>query len=163
MSDTLTDQSQAGTSAHSFSAAESRVAAQMRLRVLSDLESTVAHLSRTIPKSFALTFETQPTSLVEPAPEPKEAKFQGYLRWLLDQRQYVSHDLQPIGDGDMDGRRDAMIKRLDGEIRRLDNMKEKAWSKYAVDVLIRARFGMGVGAGPVPVILGIVTCCGFAA
>lgn len=132
---------------------------QTRLRVLSDLESTVAHLARTVPRSAELQFDTRPTSLTDPAPEPNSSKFLGYYRWLTEQRRYVSEDLLPLGDGDVDRRREVLERRFEAEIKRLDDMKEKAWSKYAVDVHIRARLGMADGAGPQIIAAGNVRLC----
>ena len=126
-----------------------------RMQTLSDLESNIAHRSRTVPRTLRLTFETPPETLADPAPQPMDGKFVAYYRWLEDQRRHVTEDLQPLGHNDADGKRQAMIRALEVEVRRLDRMKEREWCRYAVDVLVRPHLREHDVSGPMAVPLGI--------
>ncbi|CDO77460.1 hypothetical protein BN946_scf184881.g3 [Trametes cinnabarina] len=138
-------------SATSFTAiSQFDASVRTRLKVLGDLDSTLVRMGRTVPKHFKLSFSVRLSTMADPCPEPDEAKFVGFYRWVTEQRRYLSESLAPLGHKDLDRRREAMIAKLDSELARLDSMKERAWSSHAFQTVILARLAPGVD-GPVVV------------
>ncbi len=123
----------------------------MRARTLADLNSVVDRLCRSIPLELQLTFPRRPRSVADEAPEPKKGRFVALYQWLVSQRQYLEQSLAPLGHHDMDQCRLALLRLINSEIKRLDRMKAKAWSKLVAEELIHAHIGKDRGQGPVVV------------
>ena len=84
-----------------------------------------------------LTFGVIPKTLADEAPEPNEPRYIGAFNWLREQGRYIEDELVPIGHHDMDQRRAALLRRVREELKRLDKMKSRAWSKCVAENLIR--------------------------
>lgn len=61
---------------------------------------------------------------------------------------YVSEELAPIGDHDMDQRRLALLRRLTSEMNRLQQMKETAWARLLVTHIIQSHMSGTDENGP---------------
>ncbi|PIL33820.1 hypothetical protein GSI_04445 [Ganoderma sinense ZZ0214-1] len=135
-----------GSELHGGSASSSQAAGPptaelvgRRLRVLSELQSSVDKMCRLVPNYAKLAFNAVPTSFDEPVPHPSTPGFGTLYTWLQDQTRYVSEDLVPIGDRGMDQTRLALLRRLTLEIERLEGLKEKAWAEHLVTHIIRTQ------------------------
>ena len=106
-------------------------------------------------EDIRLTFATEPRTLSDPAPEPREAHFVGSYNWILEQRRYIEELLLPIGHHDMDQRRLALLRYVDQQVDRMDRMKARAWCKCVAEHLIREHLQRDNDQGPVVVKHGV--------
>ena len=127
------------------STAESK---KKRLRLLANLQSVLDKMCILVPNDLTLAFDAEPTSASTPTPEPTTPSFRTFHAWLLDQMRYVSKELAPIGDHDMDQRRVALLRRLTSEMNRLQQMKETAWAHLLVTHIIQSHMSGTDENGP---------------
>ena len=126
------------SSSATSSKSKQEAAVLLRQKVLSDLFKVTDYMAKGASKNMSLTFRQDPTSLTDPAPEPREASYTGTYRWLTEQRRYVEDEMLPIGDRGADNRRLALLGKLNKEIERLDGMKQRAWARRVAEWLVRA-------------------------
>ena len=119
-----------------------------RLKLLSDFQSAVDKMCTSVPNGMKLVFDVEPTSLEISPPEPSTPGFGNLLTWLTDQIRYVSSELAPIGDHDMDQRRLALLRRLKSEIDCLERMKETAWARVLTSHIIQSHMSSTDQSGP---------------
>ncbi|PIL24708.1 hypothetical protein GSI_12594 [Ganoderma sinense ZZ0214-1] len=105
-------------------------------------------MCKLVPDGMKLTFDGVPASIESSAPEPSTPGFRTLAMWLQDQVRYVSEELAPIGDHDMDQRRLALLRRLTSEIDRLQQIKETAWAGHIAAHIMKSHMSETDQNGP---------------
>ena len=123
-------------------------AVKRRLKVLSELQSALHKMSRSVPNGMKLEFAVEPTPLEFAPPEPSTPGFRTLFTWLKEQVRYVSDDLAQIGNHDMDQQRRSVLRRLESEINRLQEMKETAWARLPATHYIQSHMSGTDHNGP---------------
>ncbi|KAJ2965991.1 hypothetical protein NUW54_g13937 [Trametes sanguinea] len=151
------DPTSEGHPSSSFPAANGeRDAAQARKNVLSEIESRVHHRSRRVTQATAtrLVFSVSPTTSTDPvaplAPDAAENKeFMSYRTWLRERNAFLDTELASIGDKDADNRRASLLRRMESELRRLDDLEEYCWDRTKILTKLPGLYFLSDAAEPI--------------
>ena len=133
-----------------------------RLRLLSGIQSFMDVHLKLIPAKLNLDFSSVPDTLKisDGVPEPTGGNAQNSLYFSLrnkieDQRRRLQN-LSPIGDKDMDHRRAALIISADDMLRRLEHLRDDAWTEHLLSRFLQLSSSQD---GPLVVQTGETAAC----